>query len=237
MSWMSDLGPDIGIRPLRLTEDHVRAVTRIVEGPSYDPSWHLLDDVDLDRIAETLLANRPRPIPVFAYGSLIWNPGFAVGGTRKARAIGWHRAFDIPLNHFRGSPDQPGLMLALASGGGCDGLILEIQPGTETESMRAILARELVAHELADNARWITVETDQGVSEALTFYADPVGIDLADLSIPDQAKRLASANGSAGSGCEYLLRTAQGLEAAGLYDPYIWELQDLVAAEIDGRTA
>ena len=231
---MSDLASRPGGTTLRLTEAHVRAATRIVEGPLHDPRWHLLDDSDLDRLTATLTQDKPNPIPIFAYGSLIWNPGFAVGRRQRARAVGWHRSFSIPLDHFRGSPEQPGLMLALASGGVCDGMVLEIAPGTEAESMRAVLARELVAHELAANTRWITVETDQGVSQALTFYADPVGFDLADLSIQDQARRLAHANGVGGSGCEYLLRTAQGLEAEGLHDPYIWELQDLVAAEIDG---
>lgn len=230
---MSDGPPDAGRPPLRLTEDHVRRVTRHVEGPLHDPDWQILDEADLDQLSAALIADRPRPIPIFAYGSLIWNPDFAVGRRYRARALGWHRAFSIPLDRFRGSPEQPGLMLALASGGACEGLVLEIQPGTETDSMRSILARELVARELAANACWITVETDQGISEALTFYADPVGIDLADLSIDDQAQRLAFANGAAGSGSEYLLRTAQGLDAAGLYDPYIWELQDRVAAAIE----
>lgn len=233
---MCDPNPRPGGSSLRLTEAHVRAATRIVEGPLYDPRWRLLDDGDLDRLTATLTDDRARPIPIFAYGSLIWNPGFAVGKRQRARAIGWHRSFNIPLDHFRGSPEQPGLMLALASGGNCDGLILEVAPGTEAESMRAVLARELVVHELAGNTRWITVETDQGASQALTFYADPVGFDLVDLPLQDQAVRLARANGVGGSGCEYLLRTAQGLEAEGIHDPYIWELQDLVAAEIDSWT-
>lgn len=222
--------------PLRLTQDHVRRATRQVDGPRHKAEWRLLDVSDLDRLAEALTRDRPRPIPIFAYGSLIWNPDFAVAARHRATAIGWHRQFSIPLDHFRGSPEQPGLMLALASGGTCQGLVLEIAPGTECESMRAVLKRELVAHELAANTRWIEVETALGRSQALTFYADPVDIDLAHLPIHDQAFRLAHANGAAGSGCEYLLRTAQGLEDAGIHDPYIWELQDLVAQEIESWT-
>lgn len=218
---------------LRLTEDHVRRATRMVEGPRHKDGWHLLEDEDLDLLAEKLTQDRPRPIPIFAYGSLIWNPGFSVAARTRARAIGWHRQFSIDMDHFRGSPEQPGLMLALASGGSCEGLILEITPGTETESLRAILRRELVAHELAANARWIAVETTEGPSEALTFYADPVDLMLAHLSTQEQAQRLARANGVAGSCAEYLRRTAQGLEAEGIHDAYIWELQDLVAEEIN----
>ncbi|MCQ0969934.1 gamma-glutamylcyclotransferase [Paracoccus sp. TK19116] len=220
-------------RVMRLTEDHVRRVTRPTDAPRHNPDWRLLDEADLDRLAATLIDGRARPIPIFAYGSLIWNPDFAVGRRRRATAIGWHRSFSIPLDYFRGSHDQPGLMLALASGGTCEGVVLDIAAGTEADSMRAILARELVAHELSANARWITIETAEGRSEALTFYADPVDIDVADLPIEDQALRLATANGAAGSGAEYLLRTARGLEEAGIHDPYIWDLQERVAAVIE----
>ena len=45
--------------------------------------------IDLDALAERLTEGRPHPVPIFAYGSLIWNPGFAVGGIRRATAPGW----------------------------------------------------------------------------------------------------------------------------------------------------
>ncbi|SDD83441.1 cation transport protein ChaC [Paracoccus isoporae] len=221
------------IPPLQLTEAHVRRATRVVDGPRYKDEWRLLEDDDLDRLAATITAGRPRPIPVFAYGSLIWNPDFTVAARRRATAIGWHRQFSIPLDHFRGTPEEPGLMLALASGGHCEGLILDVAPEAECCSLRSILKRELVAHELAANYRWIEVETERGRSEALTFYADPVDVDATVLPMEAQARRLARANGAAGSGCEYLLRTAQGLAEAGIYDAYIWDLQARVAREID----
>ncbi|WBU57996.1 gamma-glutamylcyclotransferase [Paracoccus sediminicola] len=222
--------------PLSLTDDHVRRATRQIVGARHRLEWHLLEDRDLDAIAARLTRGRQRPIPIFAYGSLIWNPDFAVHRRTRATALGWHRQFNISLDHFRGSPAQLGLMLALARGGRCEGLVLEIAPGTERESLRSILRRELVAHELSRNASWIEVETAQGRSEALTFYAGPVDTDLADLTIAEQAMRLARACGPAGSGAEYLLRTARGLREAGIVDPYIWELQARVAAEIDSWT-
>jgi len=219
--------------PLALTPAHVARAHREVAEPPYDPCWTLLTDDDLDALADALTVGRPRPVPIFAYGSLIWNPGFTVGGVRKATAPGWHRSFCIDLNHWRGSPDCPGLMLALETGGNCTGLVMEIAPGTERESLRAILRRELVAHELADNARWITVETERGTEEALTFYAGTVGQALVHLSVEEQARRLAHACGHAGSGAEYLQCTAGALAVHGLHDPYIWRLQHLVAEEIE----
>lgn len=217
--------------PIALTQDHVARIASAA-GHLHDPDWQMLDDSDLDLLAHRLMQDRPHPVTIFAYGSLIWNPGFPVQSQRRARAIGWHRSFSIHLNHFRGSPDRPGLMLALASGGSCEGLILEVTEGTEIQSLRAILRRELVAHELAGNACWIEVETDRGREQALTFYADPVGAELVDMPVEAQARRLANAAGPAGSGAEYLLRTVHGLAEAGIHDDYIWTLQQLVAEEI-----
>ena len=92
---------------LRLTEDHIRRATHIVDGPLYPENWTFLSDAELDQMAVDLTRERPRPIPIFAYGSLIWNPGFAVAGRYRATAIGWHRQFSIPLDHFRGTPETP----------------------------------------------------------------------------------------------------------------------------------
>jgi len=219
--------------PLALTPAHVARAHREVAEPPYDADWTLLTDDDLDALAAELTAGRPHPVPIFAYGSLIWNPGFEVAGIRKGTAPGWHRSFCIHLNHWRGSPDCPGLMLALEPGGTCTGLVMEIAPGTERDSLRTILRRELVARELARNACWITVETERGTEDALTFYAGTIGQELVHLPVEEQARRLAHACGHAGSGAEYLQRTAAALAAHGLDDPYMWRLQQLVAQEID----
>lgn len=219
-------------RPIQLTPELVARIAPAGEAPLHDPGWRVLEEADLDRLAARLTRGRRRPLSVFAYGSLLWNPGFEVGGRRLATAQGWHRSFSISLDHFRGSPERPGLMLALASGGCCEGLVLDIAPGTEAQSLRAVLRRELVAHELAANARWIEVETARGREEALTFYADPVGTRLVNLTVEEQAQRLARAAGAAGTGADYLLRTVQGLAALGIHDDYIWTLQRLVAEAI-----
>ena len=218
--------------PIILNDDHLARVAP-VEGPLHDPDLQMLEDADLDMLAATLTQGRMRPIQIFAYGSLIWNPDFPVQSRRHATAIGWHRSFSISLDHFRGTPEQPGLMLALASGGSCDGLVLELAAETEMQSLRTVLRRELVAHELSANARWIDVVTDRGREQALTFYADPVGVRTVTLTIEEQARRLAHAAGAAGSGVEYLLRTVQGLAQFGIYDEYIWQLQRLVAEAIE----
>ncbi|MFN4156618.1 MAG: hypothetical protein ACK4HF_18395 [Paracoccaceae bacterium] len=51
---------------------------------------------------------------------------------------------------------------------------------------------------------------------------------------------MARAGGHVGSGAEYLFRTVEALQAVGIHDPHLWQLQHLVANEIGtihfGRT-
>ena len=50
---------------------------------------------------------------VFGYGSLIWHPGFAFDDRRIALLRGWRRAFCMTSIVYRGTPQAPGLVLAL----------------------------------------------------------------------------------------------------------------------------
>ena len=77
-------------------------------------------------VAQIIQAAWPGPVWVFGYGSLLWNPGFDFEERRPARLRGWHRAFCMQLFRFRGSPEQPGLMLALDHGGSCKGEVFRI---------------------------------------------------------------------------------------------------------------
>ena len=53
---------------------------------------------------------------LFAYGSIMWNPGFAYAESAPALLRGWHRAFCIYSYRYRGTPEKPGLVLGLIVG-------------------------------------------------------------------------------------------------------------------------
>lgn len=219
-------------RPPVLTEAHVALTRRDIPDPGLPDDLTPFTDAEYADFARRLVDEGPRPLAVFAYGSLIWRPGFEVAASRQGVAHGWHRSFCLEIRRWRGTPEVPGLMLALERGGSATGLVLDIAEGQELAGMEALLRRELVAREMARNARWITVRTARGPERVLTFYAGPRDRVLVSLPIEEQARRLARACGHGGSGAEYLHNTVQKLHEHGIHDGYLWRLERLVAAEI-----
>jgi cation transport protein ChaC len=63
---------------------------------------------------------------VFAYGSLMWDPGFRFTERRRGLLRGYHRAFCIYSHHYRGTPQSPGLVLGLDHGGACRGIVYRV---------------------------------------------------------------------------------------------------------------
>ena len=227
-------------RKLVLTPDLVARVDRTVPQDHLPPDANRVPMTDEDyaeAIAQILAAHGPGPLWVFGYGSLLWNPGFGFEERRPARLRGWHRAFCMQLFRFRGSPEQPGLMLALDHGGSCKGEVFRIAAPGVAEELLKLLRREIPYRRLARAWRWVDVDIHGERQKALTFYAG-MRRDLfyARLPLHTQAHMLARAAGHGGSGAAYLHQTVLKLEELGIHDSYLWELQHLVAAEIRAMT-
>jgi cation transport protein ChaC len=223
-------------RNLVLTNDLVARVERRIpqDHLPVDPNRVPMEDADYAAaIADMLRANGPGDVWVFGYGSLLWNPGFLFEERRPARLRGWHRAFCMQLFRFRGSPEQPGLMLALDHGGSCVGEVFRITPENAAAELEKLTRREIPYRRLAKAWRRVDVDIKGERRKALTFYAG-MRRDLfyARFPIHTQAHMLARAAGHGGSGAAYLHQTVTKLEELGIHDRYLWELQHLVAAEI-----
>lgn len=227
-------------RKLVLTHDLVARVERKVPQDHLpaDPERVPMTDADYAANVSRIMAQHgPGAIWVFAYGSLLWNPGFVFGARLKATLRGWHRAFCMQLNRFRGSPEQPGLMLGLDHGGSCKGEVYCIDEAAATVELDKLLRREVPYRRLANAWRWVDLDIAGARQRALTFYAgmrrDRFYVDL---PLHAQAHMLARAAGFGGSGAAYLHHTVMKLEELGIHDSYLWELQHLVAAEIREMT-
>lgn len=222
------------VEAMSLTADLVALCHREIVEPERDPGMVRFGDADFDRAASDVLAKLGSgPIWVFAYGSLIWKPGAEVTETRLSTAFGWHRAFCLEMHRWRGTPEQPGLMMALRRGGDCTGLAQRVEDSDRHQSMVRLLRREIGGPMGYAALRLIDLHSEQGPLRALCFYADPLEVaDMPELPLTQVAAVLARACGHAGSGAEYLFNTLCALEAANIRDKYLWELQELVANEI-----
>ncbi|KNG92712.1 gamma-glutamylcyclotransferase [Pseudaestuariivita atlantica] len=147
---------------------------------------------------------------VFGYGSLLWNPGFTVAEQRRARLRGYARSFCMRSIHHRGTPENPGLVLALdaQTGAACDGVALRVPEAEEDATLAYLRERELVSSAYLE--RWLSVETDAGEAlTALTYVVDPDHVQYCGgLPLEEQARIMAAATGGRGPNAEYLHNTA-----------------------------
>lgn len=221
-------------RQMSLTSELVALCHRQEADPGPDGSWTQLNDEDYRALALRLADEADEgPLWVFAYGSLIWKPAFESVERQRATAFGWHRSFCLDIQRWRGSTEQPGLMMALEKGGRCDGVIYRLPDGEKPAQIERLLRREVDDHESIGSVRWLPMRTAQGPLRALGFWVGVTGRGTSlNQPLEKVAKVLARACGHVGSGAEYLYNTVSHLEEFGIRDRNLWRLQELVADEI-----
>jgi cation transport protein ChaC len=156
---------------MALTPEHVAQVHRVLEDPGPDPTWTYHTDEDYDALVQSLLASHPGGPDtwLFAYGSLIWKPELDHVEVRRGTAQGWHRSFCFRIERFRGTKEQPGLMMSLDRGGQCQGVVFRLPPEDLEEQLKKLVRREITVKPPNNIPRWISVETEQGSLHALAF--------------------------------------------------------------------
>jgi cation transport protein ChaC len=185
----------------------------------------------------------PRPAPdragplapgdlwVFGYGSLIWRPGFEFVERRRAAARGWRRSFCLRSIRYRGTPERPGLVLALdfAPHMICEGVAFRA-PAADARAVRDYLHdREMGTRSYME--AWVALEVEGvGKVRALAYAIDRTHPAYARLTLREQAEIIAASTGPAGPNRDYLHNTAAHLRELGVHDPAMAELDDMVRA-------
>ena len=166
---------------------------------------------------------------VFAYGSLMWNPALEFAESSACLVDGWHRSFCFWTPLGRGTPELPGLMLALERGGACEGIAYRLAPHQVRSELTILWNREMLAG--VYKARWVPAKLRDGRTvTAVTFVVDPGHCQYCgDLPIERAAHHIAFAEGRRGACRDYLANTAAHARALNIHDPYIEEMVERVA--------
>ncbi len=162
-----------------------------------------------------------RPLWVFGYGSLMWNPGFDYDERVIARLDGYARTFCMRSIHHRGTPEAPGLVLALDPAGhaSCEGLALRVRAGLEARTRTYLRERELISSAYLELPHEVTLADGRKV-DAVTFVVDTAHVQYCGgLPLEEQATIIARAVGGRGPNTEYLYNTARHLRDLGIHDP------------------
>jgi glutathione-specific gamma-glutamylcyclotransferase len=166
---------------------------------------------------------------VFAYGSLMWNPALEFAESARCRIEGWRRSFCFWMPLGRGTPELPGLMLALEGGGSCDGIAYRLAPHQVRSELAILWNREMLSG--IYQPCWVPANLSDGRTvTTVTFVVDATHSQYCgDLPIERTAHHLAFAEGRRGASRDYLANTVAHARALGIHDPYIEELVERVA--------
>lgn len=168
---------------------------------------------------------------VFAYGSLIWKPGFAFLEQKPARLIGEHRSLCIYSMVHRGTYEKPGLVLGLDRGGACQGVAFRVEAAQRKETVAYLREREQVTGVYREVMRSVWLKGDARVS-ALAYVADRSHDQYAGrLTIEEQLRLVRQGHGAYGPNDEYVIATVTALEAQGIRDAPLHRLAAMLHGE------
>lgn len=162
----------------------------------------------------------PDPLHIFAYGSLIWRPGFAYEARHPALLRGFHRRFCLQSRFYRGTAEAPGLVLGLDRGGACRGLAFRVRAEDALAVLDYLDSRENLNDEVVYTRRRLPVRLlDSGrQAMAITYVANRAHGSYCRPSPDLAAAAIARGIGTAGANRDYLLNTLAHLAALGVRD-------------------
>ncbi|HEX9462890.1 MAG TPA: gamma-glutamylcyclotransferase [Alphaproteobacteria bacterium] len=164
-----------------------------------------------------------RPLPngrdlwIFAYGSLMWDPGFPFEEARPALLRGYHRSFCVYSHRYRGTPDRPGLVLGLDSGGACRGIAYRVASHNVKRVMAYLWRREMTGRTYT--CREVRIHLAGHTVRARAFVVRRDHPQYApDLSVARTVELVCQGKGMRGACLTYLENTVRHLDELGIPD-------------------
>jgi len=165
---------------------------------------------------------------IFGYGSLIWRPDFDFAERRAAKVHGWHRALKMWSRLNRGTPECPGLVFGMLSGGSCRGMVFRVPAAQARQVLINLWQREMALG--VYDPRWLVCQTAAGPVRALAFTLSRRSPSHAGVLPDDEYRRIfAEARGIYGTTRDYAQATYDELRRLGIDDRALGRLLMLAA--------
>lgn len=160
---------------------------------------------------------------IFAYGSLIWRPGFGFSIRQPATIFDYERRLDQGSPDHRGTPEKLGRVATLLHrpGAQCGGLLYGIDKKHAEPILQMLDHREQGGYERV----WVSAQLhgeEPRVIGAITWIASPENpYHLGRAPIDEMIRQIESATGPSGSNIEYVLKLSEALDEHGIEDEHI----------------
>jgi cation transport protein ChaC len=194
------------------------------------PAVNLISPYPIDPMPQWVaeLRGSAAPVWIFAYGSLMWNPEMRFAERLPARIYGCHRSFCLYSPEYRGTREQPGLVLGLDRGGSCRGIAYRLPETSLAAEIDLIWTREMTGG--VYDFTPVKLITAQGPVSGYAFTVRRGSRDYAGRLPHDIAARIiATSRGDRGTGRDYLANTVRHLKELGISDGALHRIEKLVA--------
>ena len=187
--------------------------------PSLSAPDNRSDQAFCEPTQEALIKHWPRSqdLWVFGYASLIWRPEFEILEQYKTKVQGWHRALKMWSRLNRGTPECPGLVFALLSGGSCQGMVFRTPAQKVAQTIEQLWFREMPNN--VYTTRWLQCPTPHGPVNALAFTLPRSSPSFTGTLSPAQYQHIfQNATGRYGTTLDYAQETLNSLKQHGIHD-------------------
>ena len=165
---------------------------------------------------------------VFAYGSLMWRPGFEYEEVQTARLYGYHRALCVFSPNYRGTHENPGLVVGLDSGGSCIGRAFRLHRDNVKQVQAYLDERELLTGVYDCKDMNLALVTGSQVSAYGYVVRRSHELYTGKLTPDDASQFILGRAGQTGTCLEYLENTVAHIEELGIGGGDLRRVLDLV---------
>jgi cation transport protein ChaC len=162
---------------------------------------------------------------VFAYGSLLWNPGFPWRERHVALLDGYRRAFVRYSFHHRGTPERPGLVCGLREGGRCVGMAYPLDPETLPRTLDYLDKREGAGYLRRSLPLRLGADGVGPCIQAWVYVPNPAHPSyFGEQDRQRLVELVATGRGASGTALDYLRRLIAHLGELGVREPELAEV-------------